>query len=116
MNKFIFIALAAISFFSIKCANEEKWLKPRDYYQCEQKPYKDDDEFRHLNFTICNDRWSPTKNGGSVYTDYKCCYVQFKMGDLTQKGCYIVQDSKTGKKKYKQRALAEMENIDIICH
>lgn len=113
--KYFLIILTAFAFLSINCVNEHRWLKPWDYYMCEQQPY-DGDDFKHLNVTICNSRWSPTMNEGTVYTDYKCCYVQFQIGDITQKGCYIVQDSKTGKKKYKERGLYEAEERTIICH
>lgn len=115
MKIYFIFALAAIAFFSINCANEEKWLKPRDYYKCEQQPFEEED-WKHLNVSICNKRWYAAQYGGTVYKDYKCCYVQFKIGDITQKGCYIVQDSKTGKQKYKQRGLSEVEEQTIICH
>ena len=105
--KFFLFVLAAFSFVLINNANEEKWLKPSDYFMCENNP-------NAFDVTECNSRW-PIQGFTSTYKDYACCYVQYKDGERTKRGCYIVQDSKTGRKKYHSRVLNRFDDVKIIC-
>lgn len=51
----------------------------------------------------------------SIYKDYKCCYVEYKMGSDKTGGCYLIQDSISKIKEYKRKVLKQFSDVDVIC-
>lgn len=106
---FILQIFSLITIINLTLQSEINWLKPSDYYRCEWTggTPKSREE--------CNDRWSPYDHESQVYKDYTCCLVKFKMGDEVERGCYIIEDSKTGRKRYHNRVLKQFDDVEIIC-
>lgn len=88
-------------------SREDNWLKPNDYNRCEGAT---EDE---ISETGCPSRWNPTDY--KAYGDYACCYVSYKKGEDREKGCYLIQNSKTGRKIYLQDQLTQYDEVSVIC-
>lgn len=119
----LFVLLVTYSFIHLTFSY--RGLHQIDFELCEQDKYYDGIP---KNVEECNNRWpligftdakdevgDPIPGREAVYPDYSCCYVQYKDGERTRRRCSIVQDSKTGRKKYMENVLDRFDDVKIIC-
>ena len=70
----------------------------------------------------CNKRWNSgimwegVGNGTAADADFDCCYVEYEeLSHHTVKKCYLVLNTKNGRKMYKERALERFSHVKIKC-
>ena len=106
----IILCLLGLSFQ----AEADNYLTESDYAACDDRPTESyptndpEDSLIKSNALKCH--------GNSLYHNtFKCCYVQYDVGDKKYWGCHFIKNTAKSIKFYKKHTLKNLDGVHILC-
>ena len=106
----IILCLLGLSFQ----AEADNYLTESDYAACDDRPTDfyttDDPEENEIKEKALS------CHGNSLYHNtFKCCYVQYDVGDKKYWGCHFIKNTAKSIKFYKKHTLKNLDGVHILC-
>ena len=106
----ILICLLGLSFQ----AEADNYLTESDYAACDDRPTESYGTTPPNDNTIKGDALKC--HGNAIYHNtFKCCYVQYEVGDEIYWGCHFIKNTAKSIQFYKKHTLKNLDGVHILC-